>query len=156
MQPHALIAALIAATKKSTLQVAAEMDKPSFQGTLHKFAHGLVPTPSHKTARKIADYFQLPIEAIYDKAVAARIARERGVNAWTGPASAPHQPQQLELQEPGPQPYRIGSKPSRALNSVLIERIGRLDAAQLATVEGLITSYLDAVAPVKHSKAASA
>lgn len=153
MVPHQLITELIRATKKSTLQVAAEMDKPSFQGTLHKFASGNVPNPSHATARKIADYFNLPIEAIYDKSAATHIARERGLIADKTERGRAH-----HIDEPAVAPHKVRQiKPARTLNDKLLDRISALDDVQLQALESVIKSFLDAVSPAaKVSKAKQA
>ena len=79
MTPQELVDRLIKATGKSQLAVAKEMDKPGFQGTLHKFVSGTVASPTHETAAKIARYFEIPIEALYQESVASQVAATRGL-----------------------------------------------------------------------------
>lgn len=142
MKPHELIAALVKATDKSTLHVATEMHRASFQGTLHKFINGDVESPSRATAERIARYFKLPADALYDAQLATRIARERGVIA--GHAAAKH-----EVREPsaGYVVQPLHKPPKRHFAAAIEARIDALDAMQLKALEAVVTAFLDATAP---------
>lgn len=81
MQPHELVQKLFQARKDitSVSALARAIHNQSFQGTLHKFLSGKTASPDQATAARIAKFFGLPIEAIYDAKVATRIAQERGL-----------------------------------------------------------------------------
>lgn len=70
MSPHKLIKRLVE-DAGGTLPVAKAMGTPGFQPTLHKICSGRVRSPSHETARRIADHFGLDVLAVYDESVAA-------------------------------------------------------------------------------------
>lgn len=77
MKPHELVSMLVAAHGGS-LPVAKAMGKPSFQGTLYKIADGKVTSPQRSSAERIAKFFGIPVDALYDEAVATRVAQELG------------------------------------------------------------------------------
>lgn len=81
MQPHELIRELVHRAG-GELRVAKAMHNAAFQGTLHKLCHGNVRSPKRETAERIAAHFDLPVDALYDAAVATRIYAER----FGGPA----------------------------------------------------------------------
>lgn len=70
MSPHKLIKRLVE-DAGGALPVAKAMGIPGFQPTLHKICNGRVRSPSHETARRIADHFGLDVLAVYDEAIAA-------------------------------------------------------------------------------------
>ena len=76
MKPHELIAELVRRAGGS-LPVAKAMRAPTFQGTLNRICNGRIESPSRVTAERIARHFDIPIDAIYDERVAARVAKER-------------------------------------------------------------------------------
>jgi hypothetical protein len=80
---HQLIARLVKDAGGS-LPVAKAMRAESFQGTLHKIAAGRVEIPSRGSAKRIADHFGIPIDALYDDALAARIFEARFGDAQIG------------------------------------------------------------------------
>ncbi len=102
MQPHTLIALLVTAAG-GTAKVARDMRSPSFQGTLHKICSGHVRSPKRESAERIAQFFNIPVDAVYDPAAAQRVAEERQLKL------------PLQAQEP-PALYRvdpIGTAPER-------------------------------------------
>lgn len=125
----------------SVLQIATQMHRASFQGTLHKFLSGLVDSPTHSTAERIARYFGLPLEAMYDDKVATRIAVVRGLIHREKRDALP-----MVANEPAPV-TRIGQKHEVGLNPTLIARIGQLPPKQLRALESMVSTFLDAVAP---------
>jgi len=147
MQPHELIAELVRRTGKSTLQVAREMQKASFQGTLHRYINGNASNPTRQTAKAIADYFNLPVDALYDKALALRIAKERGLAPDT------RLPPVVLAQEPAP--VRKYHEAEEALPAVLMARIKRLKAEHRKGLISMMETYLDAVDPM-HAHAGKA
>lgn len=70
MSPHKLIRRLVE-DAGGALPVAKAMGTPGFQPTLHKICSGRVRSPSHETARRIADHFGLNVLALYDETIAA-------------------------------------------------------------------------------------
>lgn len=74
VKPHELIDRLVR-RDGGALAVAKAMGKAGFQPTLHKFCAGLVAEPSHITAKRIADHYKLPVEAIYSERVATEESR---------------------------------------------------------------------------------
>ncbi len=163
MQPHELIAALVRNTGKPLLQVATEMDRASFQSTLHKLVNGQIVAPTRPTAKKVADYFELPVEALYDARLATQIAVERGIDI-TAPtekaatrffraldeAHRSGEPPDL-VGEISPPPYAPGLPPSpgsvavRRLPSRMAVEINRLPAPQLRCLLTVIDGFLLAV-----------
>ena len=92
MPPHLLIAALVARAGGS-LAVAKAMHKPSFQGTLHKICAGHVANPARASARRIAEHFSIPVDAVYDADVATRVhAPLFGTNACEHPPAPDNRP----------------------------------------------------------------
>lgn len=148
MEPHELVAALIRKTGKSTLQVAIEMDRASFQGTLHKYINGGVRSPSHTTAKKIADYFGLNIEALYDRAHAAKAAKDHDVDIVVWDGKSGQTTTFIQAKESSAE-YRI----SRHFNKRTRERIEALDDHQFHALESVIQSYLDAIQAAAPRKA---
>lgn len=73
---HELIARLVKEAGGS-LPVAKAMRAESFQGTLHKIAAGRVEQPSRASAERIANHFRIPVDALYDDAVASSVFAER-------------------------------------------------------------------------------
>lgn len=143
VKPHDLIAALIKATNKSPTAVATEMRSRSFQGTLHKFVAGNVPSPTHETAQTIARYFDLPIDALYSEKAATRLAIERGIDRSSSGRPTAEEP---------PAVYALPAKSTRALPDELELRILALRPDQRAGLETVIRAYLDALAPVRVQK----
>jgi len=92
VKPHELIAALMA-KEGGSLPLARKMGKPKLQPSLHRFAAGGVDSPAMTTAKPLAAYFKLPLDAIYDEKTATQIAKERGVVALPPrPPSTPRRP----------------------------------------------------------------
>lgn len=142
MLPHVLIQHLMAKTGKSTLQIAKDMHRASFQSTLHKFVHGDITVPTHGTAKRIADYFDLPIEAMYDSKVAAKYAQERGL------AYQPGTPSSLAIHAHEEAPTKLTPKATvRQLPAATLARISSLNKEQFSALDLMITSYLNTVAP---------
>ena len=79
MQPHQLIAALMHAQQIRTNALAASMRKPALQPSIHRFLAGQVKEPARSTAEPLAAFFHIPVEALYNPAEAARIAKARGL-----------------------------------------------------------------------------
>lgn len=140
MKPHELVAALVRATGKPTLQVATEMHSATFQGTLHKFINGQVPSPSRSTAERIARYFDLPVDALYSTAMATKVAQALGHGSHTARAGA-------LVREPVALYDARPARPPRPLfNPALDARIAALDPQQLAGLTSVVTAYLNATA----------
>lgn len=140
MQPHELVRALVqerTRTGKSLTEMACEMHKRSFQGTLHKFIHGLVREPSRTTAERIAHYFKLPLEAVYSERVATAEAARLGLSE-----AAPTAPVEEVrfLREPS-STYNV--RP--ALSPRLSARLQQLSPPQLEALERIIHAHLDAL-----------
>lgn len=134
MKPHELVKALIDASGKSGPQIAREMGRAGFQGTLHKFAAGLVVSPARRTAERIARYFNLPIDAMYDDVVATRIGRELGV------VTASSEPLRTEAALGR---YVVERRPVHALAPDIAERLSQLKPAQMRALETIVRAYLD-------------
>jgi transcriptional regulator with XRE-family HTH domain len=131
------------------LQIAKEMDSESFQGTLHKYVNGRVPSPTQRTARKIADYFEVPIDAIYTKAAAEKVAAERAAAKFL--PSAPGTAPAADAAESAGV-YQMTKAPAHQLSNTLQLRIQALTPDQLRGLETVVGAYLDAVAPLSRAK----
>jgi hypothetical protein len=83
MKPYQLIAALMAREGLGALPLAKKIKKPNLQPQIHRFMHGEVESPSRSTAAPIAEYFGIPVDAIYEEKIATAIAAERGLNVVT-------------------------------------------------------------------------
>lgn len=81
VKPHELIAALMDREGIGPLPLAKRLRKPELQPQIHRFISGAVASPKASTALPLADYFNLPLEAIYDEQVATDIAKQRGIEA---------------------------------------------------------------------------
>lgn len=77
------------------LAVAKAMKAPTFQGTLHKIASGNVTAPSRKSAERIASFFGIPVDALYDDNVATRVHEE-----LFGSGSAPDERRVIHAEQP--------------------------------------------------------
>lgn len=145
MKPSLLIDALIKLSGKSLTQCATEMANLKFQGTLYKFTHDSVRSPSRLTATRIASYFKIPVDAIYDSAVAARVAAERGIDtSTTGDIAFNRANESLGV-------YRVAERDC-PLSSAVAARIRALSSPQRTALEGVINAHLDAVAPEQLQK----
>lgn len=80
MKPGDLVAALIQRSGKTGLQVATEIDGKNFQGTLHRFTTGKSASPQRATVKRIAEYFGIAIDALYDEELAAAEAQRLGID----------------------------------------------------------------------------
>lgn len=141
MKPHELIAALVQRSGKSTLLVAREMRNARFQGTLHKFAAGLVASPARRTAETIATYFDIPVDALYDPAVSSRVARERGL--VRAPSAIPQR-----VEAPAPPAYLVKSAVRLTRLAPDIEkRLRGLTDLQRHGLETVMRAYLDTLTP---------
>ncbi len=72
MEPHKLIAHLVALSG-GALRVCKAMNAESMQPTVSRFIAGQVKSPSRRTAEKLAAYFKIPVDALYDPRVAAQV-----------------------------------------------------------------------------------
>jgi len=148
MAPHELFKALVDGTKQPLRKVAAAMDRASFQASLYKYVHGHVATPTHSTAKKISDYFKLPIEAVYDPAVATRIAAELGIGT-----AKPMEAVAQVVKEPQAIPM-VGKRSKARLSDATLARIEGLNSQQFNALDSMIQAYLDTVQPeARDSKA---
>ena len=90
MKPFELIAALMQREGLGPLPLAKKIGKAKLQPQIHRFSRGEVANPDRTTAVPIAEYFHIPVEAIYDERVATKVARELGITAVvTSVATAP-------------------------------------------------------------------
>lgn len=64
-----------------SLPLARKMRRLDLQSHIHKFAAGKVKAPRMSTAMPLAKFLKLPVEAIFDEAVASRYAKEHGITA---------------------------------------------------------------------------
>lgn len=90
VKPYQLIEALMAAEELGPLPLAKKLKKPELQPLIHRFINGAVKSPKSSTAIPLADYFNLPLEAIYQEKVATEIAKQRGLKAL--PPKPPKKP----------------------------------------------------------------
>lgn len=88
VKPYQLLAALMHEKGLGSLPLARALGRPALQAPIHRFMRGNVAAPEPSTARPIAAYFDLPLEALYDEKVASRIARERGLTILPEESSA--------------------------------------------------------------------
>lgn len=103
MKPYELIAALMQREKLGALPLAKRMNKPTLQPQIHRFINGNVANPARTTAVPLAAYFNLPVDAIYDEAVATTIAIERGIRASPAIAGTAKRPRsKLEVGDLSP------------------------------------------------------
>lgn len=81
MKPHQLIHALMIdkGLDASASKLAHRLRRPKMQPSIHRFLYGEVSNPAHKTAKPIADFFGIPVDALYDDRLATSIAHERGL-----------------------------------------------------------------------------
>lgn len=147
MKPHELLQHLAEATGLATLELATQIHKPTFQGTLYRLMLGESKAPKRETAKRIAAYFEIPIDALYEDSIATEVAAARGFIKRTA-SPIPYPSTALKADEPPPQHSLVvkGIK-SRVLSRNLLDRIAKLDAKQFKTLEGVIETYLDAVTP---------
>jgi transcriptional regulator with XRE-family HTH domain len=140
MQPYELVRALVHEQTrhgKSVTEIAREMQSRNFQGTLHKFLSGQVREPSRATAERIARYFKLPLEALYDVRVATAEAARRGLPAL------PERDTTIRLLREPQAAY--GATPSTALSPALLARLAALPPTQVEAIERIIQAHLDAM-----------
>lgn len=118
----------------SELEAAKAMRSATFQGTLHRFLHDDTRSPSRATAELIANYFKIPVDAIYNAAAATRVAVDLGLVEGAPPAN-------LTAREPEAQ-YGL---PKRELSPELQRRIRALDDEQFNLLEKTLANVLDAL-----------
>lgn len=139
MKPHELVAALFAERKDitSVSALARAIHNQGFQGTLHKFLAGQVPHPTAATASRIAKFFQIPLEALYDSKVATRIARERGLLKGA----------ELTVREPDVGVSYLASATNWPFRRITPTQFSNLSAAALLQLERVITAYIGGPLP---------
>lgn len=138
--PHELIDAILKSRGLSPYAAAKAMNRASFQPTLHKFLHGQIESPTRPTAKRIADFCKVPVEAIYDAAVATRIGKELGLHkgdAAIAPAPKPANE---------PVPIYTARKGNQFAVSTMT-RIAALSPKQFKALNQMVLVYLDGVAP---------
>lgn len=59
--------------------MAIAMGRASYQGGLHRFTQGHVPSPTRTVAERYAQFFGLPVEAIYSEDAATKAAIDLGI-----------------------------------------------------------------------------
>lgn len=139
MHPYELVRALVqeqARHGKSVTEIAREMHSRNFQGTLHKFLSGQVHEPSRTTAERIARYFKLPLEALYDVRVSTAEAARRGL-------PSPERDTTIRFLREPHKPY--GDSHHTTLSPTLMARLAALPPAQVEAVERIIQAHLDAL-----------
>lgn len=138
--PHELIDAILKSRGLSPYATAKAMNRVSFQPTLHKFLHGQIESPTRPTAKRIADFCKVPIEAIYDASVATRIGKELGLhNGSTAIEPAPN-----PVKEPVP---IYTARKGNQFTAATMARIATLSAKQFKALNSMVQVYLDGVAP---------
>jgi hypothetical protein len=70
------------------LPVAKAMRAPGFQPTLHKICAGHVASPKRSSAERIAAHFAIPVDAVYDDALARRLYESMRSHATAQSANA--------------------------------------------------------------------
>lgn len=91
MKAHQFIAALVEAAGGSN-RVAHAMRAKTFQGTLHRICQG-TSMPTRASAERIAAHFGIPVDAVYDDALAARLYQQMlGAPAQATTAPTPDLP----------------------------------------------------------------
>lgn len=82
------------------LPVAKAMGVETFQGTLYRIAKGTTTEPSRESAQRIAKHFNIPIEAMYDDAVAERVYRQKYEEGKVNPAIPSNEPPRFDVDQP--------------------------------------------------------
>jgi hypothetical protein len=98
VKPYQLVAALMAREGLGPLPLAKKMGHVRLQPQIHRFSKGEVAEPAPSTAKPLAAYFKLPLEAMYDEKVATAVARERGITEL--PAQLPAAKKRAAKQQP--------------------------------------------------------
>jgi transcriptional regulator with XRE-family HTH domain len=126
---------LFEAEKKSSVQLARDMGRATFQSTLHKIMSGVVASPTRSSAERIARYFKIPIDALYDEATATQVAKDRGLDT-------------PRVAEPIAE-YRVHAPaPRHQFAAPLLRRLNLLDDAQWRNLEAVVEAHLNAIAPI--------
>lgn len=79
MKPFELVRGLMLQADLGPLPLAKKLNKPQLQPQIHRFINGDVAEPRRATALPIAEFFGIPVEALYDEKIATKIARERDI-----------------------------------------------------------------------------
>lgn len=90
MKTHELISELVHSAG-GALSVACAMGNRNYQGTISRLINGETEQPSPATAKRIAQHFGIPVEALYDENAAQRLLMERRGQA-APPAHPPPKP----------------------------------------------------------------
>ncbi len=140
MEPHELVRKLFEERKDitSVSALARAIHNQGFQGTLHKFLSGRTASPDQKTAARIAKFFGLPIEAMYDAKVATRVASERGL--LHGDAR-----RQLAVSEP--KAAYTPAPPAWPFRQVSPTDLAKLSPPALRQLERLIAAFIGGPVP---------
>lgn len=134
MQPFELVNALFKQQKDitSVSQLARAMHNQGFQPTLYKFLSGGTRNPDRETAKRIAKFFDLPVDAIYDATLATRLARERGItDAAPAQVAEPESTAQYKVER-------------RGLPRQTLDRIATLRPDQIDALDRIVRAYLGA------------
>lgn len=141
MEPHELVKALFERRDdiRSVSELARLIHNQGFQGTLHKFLSGRTRSPDHDTATRIAKFFGLPIEAIYDSKAATRIGREMGLAL--DPAEKPAVASQGTSYS--------AAAPRWPFKQVTAAEVAKLSPTALRQLERLIVAFLGGPVPAE-------
>lgn len=77
MEPRKLLQLLMAKSELNSNSLAAKLDNATTQPQIHKFLNGKAKEPRRATLAPVADYFSIPLDALYDPEVAATVAEQR-------------------------------------------------------------------------------
>jgi transcriptional regulator with XRE-family HTH domain len=140
MQVDEFVTALVQHGGLSTLATATRIRNARFQGTLHKLMNGGVRQPTRDTAKSIADYFHVDIDAFYDPRTADREANRLGLKRQSpGFANIPQLPSYVAREDNGPGFARS------LFDKETDQRLRRLTPSQLGGVQAVVIAHLDAI-----------
>lgn len=131
MEPYLLIAALAERTGESVTQLATRMDRATFQGTLHRFLTGASPNPTRYTAKRIAKFFDVPVDALYDGELAAAEATRLGVPLDFKPAARPEGERR--------KPSKPSKAPKASAGQVFFRQLDQSASGPLLANEGTVS-----------------
>ena len=101
------------------MRVARAMRAPGFQPTLHKICTGRVASPKRSSAERIAKHFGIPVDAVYDDALATQLYEDMRGGSPVRPADPANTPARMERQAGSASPERSTRDVLEALAQLL-------------------------------------
>lgn len=147
MEPRELLQLLMDRDGLNSSSLAVRINHATTQPQIHKFLSGKAKEPKRSTLAPIAMHFRIPLDALYDSAVAEEIAKQKQL---IGPNGLPPVQDSVGKNEPAPK-Y---SQNAIAL-ALMYDNLPNDDALRTRRLRGAIDALLGLERPTSNPRKAA-